>query len=172
MATGVGAQDAHLTETAVLLAVLLSMALIAAMWWVYFTGDEERGLAGLEASPPERMASDALWAYALAHLVMIAGLVLVAAGLHEVVHGPGHHLSARFAVTMAAGVTVYLVGEAMFRRRLGAGPVTLLLAGGAACLVTVPLGTSVSGLAQLAGLSALLIALLLARHRAEVPAPA
>ena len=171
VATGVGAQG-HLTEASVLVAAVLSLALIAAMWWVYFTGDDERALAALAAAPPERMPSDALWAYGLAHPVMIAGLVLVAAGLHEVVHAPGHHLSARYAVTMAAGVAVYLAGEAMFRRRLGGAPAALALAGGAACLVTVPLGTAASGLAQLAGLTLVLALVLLVRAAREGPAPA
>ena len=103
---------------------------------------------------------------------MVAGLVLVAAGLHEVVHHPGHHLTARFAVTMAAGVGVYLLGEAMFRHRLGVGPVGLLTITALACLATVPLGTAVSGLAQLAGLAAVLLVALLARSYLEGQAEA
>ena len=171
VATGVGAQD-HITDAAVLTAAILSLALIAAMWWVYFTGDDERALERLEASPPERMSSDALWAYGLAHPVMIAGLVMVAAGLHEVVHAPGHHLAARWAWTMAGGLAVYLAGEAMFRRRLGGGPVAPTLLAGAACLLTVPLGTAGSGLAQLAGLTALLVVWLVLRAAREGAEPA
>ena len=166
VATGVGAQD-HITDAAVLAAVLLSLALIAAMWWTYFTGDDEAALAALEEAPPDRMASDALWAYGLAHPVMIAGLVMLAAGLHEVVHAPGHHLDARWAWTMAGGLAVYLLGEAMFRRRLGGSPAAPAALAGAAMLVTVPLGTAWSGLAQLAGLAALLVLWLPVRARRE-----
>ena len=166
VATGAGAQG-HVTHASVLVAVLLSMALVAAMWWVYFGGDDQRGAEALAASSPERMASDALWAYALGHLVMIAGLVLVAAGLHEVVHRPLHQLSARYAVTMAAGGAVYLLGVVMFHRRLGLGAEALLAAGGLICLATVPLGTAVSGLAELGGLVAVLVGVVVVRARRE-----
>jgi hypothetical protein len=73
---------------------------------------------------------------------------------------------------MAGGLAVYLAGEAMFRRRLGGGAVAPALLTGAACLLTVPLGTAVSGLAQLAGLTALLVAWLALRAAREGGAPA
>ena len=73
---------------------------------------------------------------------------------------------------MAGGLAVYLAGEAMFRRRLGGGPVAPTLLAGAACLLTVPLGTAGSGLAQLAGLTALLVVWLVLRAAREGPAPA
>jgi hypothetical protein len=57
--------------------------------------------------------------------------------------------------------------EAMFRRRLAVGPVVVLGVGAPACLLTVPLGTAVSGLAQLAGLTIVLLVVLLVRVARE-----
>lgn len=60
----------------------------------------------------------------------------------------------------------------MFRRRLGGGAVAPALLTGAACLLTVPLGTTLSGLAQLAGVTALLVAWLALRAAREGGTPA
>src|SRR4051794_27404065 len=78
VATGAGAQG-RLRELAVLLAVLLSLVLLAGLWWVYFGGDDARGAEALAVAPPDRMTGDAFWAYSMLHFFHIVGLILVAA---------------------------------------------------------------------------------------------
>jgi len=161
IATGVSAQG-QLTHLDVLAAVLLSMFVITCLWWVYFgSGDDEAGLHALDEVPERRRTVVGMRAYSLSHLVHIAGLVLVAVGLHEVVRHPGHHLTWALAVTLSAGCALYLLGEVAFRRFLHLGAVTGHLTASAACLAGSVVGVIVSGAAQLMALGVVLLALLM-----------
>lgn len=111
IATGVSAQG-QLAHVDVLVAVLLSMLLISCLWWVYFgSGDDEAGQRALDAAPEGLRVVVGMRGYSLTHMVHIAGLVLVAVGLHAVVHHPGHHLRWAVALTLSAGCALYLVAE-------------------------------------------------------------
>jgi len=156
IAIGKGAEH-HLGEAKILAAVIASMVLISALWWAYFGGDEEEAAGALDSTPEDQQAYRALISYSLTHVLHVFGLVLIAAGLHDVMHDPGHHLDTRMAVTMAAGVTTYLVGEATFRGSLGLGGIVPLLGGALLALVVSPLGVKVSGLVELLALSAVCI---------------
>jgi low temperature requirement protein LtrA len=156
IAIGKGAEH-HLDDAEILIAVIASMVLISTLWWAYFGGDEEEAAGVLDATPTEQQAYRALISYSLTHLLHVFGLVLIAAGLHEVMHDPGHHLDTRIAVTMAAGVATYLVGEAAFRGSLGLGGTVPLLGGAALALLMSPLGVHVSGLVELLALAAVCI---------------
>src|SRR4030095_8131907 len=70
--------------------VTLGFALCAVIWWSYFDGDDVRGEEGLRHVPDgARRARVALFAYSYAHLGMIAGIVAVAAGLHDAIANLG-----------------------------------------------------------------------------------
>ena len=167
-AKGVGHR---ITETESLVAVVASMALISALWWAYFGGDDEEAAEVLHDTPADQQAYRALIGYSLTHLLHVFGLVLIAAGLHDVMHDPGHLLDARIAVTMAAGVATYLCGEALFRATLGIGSVVPLLAGMLVAVATAPLGTQVSGLAELIALGAVVAAVVALTRTGEVEPP-
>ena len=92
-----------------------------------------------------------------AHLVMIAGIVVAAAGVHGVVGGAGGHPSSSTAWQLGAGVAIYLLGEVTFRWLLHMGPVMVRLVAAALILASVALGQLVGGLAQLALVVALLV---------------
>ena len=151
VATGAGAQG-RLQQPLVVVAVLTSVALLAALWWLYFGGDDERALEALADVPEEGLASMVLRSYSLVHLVHVAGLVLVAAGLHEVVAEPDHPLSLRLTLTMAAGIATFLAAELMFLSSLHLPGRWPLAAGCVAALVVSPLGLA-SGLAEMAALA-------------------
>ena len=170
IATGVSAQG-ELVHPAVLLAVLAAMALISSLWWVYFAvGDDERGVRALEQAPPERMTRLALWSYSISVLVLIAGLVLVAAGLHEVVHAPSHTLAVVRAVTFAVGSALACLGLLVYLRPLGLGPGTDAVVAAGAALLTALAGILVSGMAQLVALVAVVVVLAVARSRRSAAA--
>lgn len=161
IATGVSAQG-QLTHLDVLAAVLLSMLVISCLWWVYFgSGDDEAGLRALDKVSEERRTVVGMRAYSLSHLVHIAGLVLVAVGLHEVVHHPGRRLTWAVALTLSAGCALYLLGEIAFRRFLHLGTVIGHLVASVACLVVAVVGVTVNGAVQLLALALVLLALLL-----------
>lgn len=53
VAVGAGARNRPL-DAAVVVTSVLGLALTAALWWIYFAGDEERAEASLRATPVER----------------------------------------------------------------------------------------------------------------------
>jgi low temperature requirement protein LtrA len=167
VAVGAGAQD-RLHSFPVVFAVLLSLALLSAVWWLYFGGDDERAAEALAELPDTEVPSVALRAYSLAHLLHVAGLVLVAVGLHAVVAEPGHGLSARNAVTTGAGLALFMIGEFCFLRTLRLTPGWWLVAGAAAALVVSPIGLA-NGLAEVALLAAVTIVVVRVR-RSDAPA--
>ncbi len=123
IAVGVSAQG-RITEAESLLAVLLSMVLISLLWWVHF-GDEHRStdaIVRIERDDPDRMVRVGLFAFSIAYLVLVTGVILVASGLHAVVHDPTHALGWRSAWTMAVGAAVYLVGNSLHLWLLGLSP--------------------------------------------------
>ena len=161
VALGSGAGETGLGRGA-LLAALLGLALAAGLWWSYFDRDDEQaGEALARLSGPAR-ARAALTGYSYAHVVMIGGIVLVAAGLGEVV---GHHEGERpgaAAWWLGAGLALYLAGDVWFRRTLGIGRGGVRALAAGLALGCVPLGLWAGGLWQLAALALLLALMLLA----------
>jgi len=96
--------------------------------------------------------------------------VLVAAGLHEALHDPTHHLTTVVAATFAAGVATTVLGVLLYVRLLGLDRGAALVAGALVALLTVPLGLALSALAQLAGLVVVVVGLAVARSRRAAPA--
>ncbi|MDQ2748182.1 MAG: low temperature requirement protein A [Actinomycetota bacterium] len=156
VATGVGAQG-RLREAAVLVAVLLAMAFVSALWWVYFGGDDEAGADALADSLVDGGVGLGAWAYAGAHVFHVAGLVLVAAGLEEIMVAPTHQLSVRIAMTMTAGCATFLAGQALYLRLLALPGGPPLLIGGGLALVAGGIGHLVNGLTELSVLVVLLV---------------
>jgi low temperature requirement protein LtrA len=166
VATGAGAQG-RLRTGAVLLAVMLSLVLLATLWWVYFGGDDQRGAQALAGASAQGMPDLAFWGYSMAHLVHVIGLVLVAAGLHEVVLTPTLHLHGRPAAALAAGTAVFLLAEAWFRRILAIGPWSALVLGAAACVILAALGSHLEAVVELELLGTVVLAVLVAQPRAQ-----
>jgi low temperature requirement protein LtrA len=162
VATGVGAEG-RLREFAVLAAVVLAMAFVSCLWWVYFDGDDAAGATALAQSLDGDNNSGA-WAFAGAHLVHVAGLVLVAAGLHEVIAHPTDELGVRIAVTMAAGCATFLAGQALYLRLLRLSGGVPLLIGAVLALIVSMLGRVASGVAELGVLVVILVGTLVMRR--------
>jgi low temperature requirement protein LtrA len=154
--------EGHLTEASFLLAILLAMALISLLWWVHFADDPAVEQVDEVVDRPEGMSPrTALLAFSLGYLILVAGLVLVAAGLHEAVREPGEVLDWRIAVTMSAGAAIYLAGNVWYLARLGIGGRRWLLVTAVLTLAVAPVGHLVSGSAQVASISVVLLVSLL-----------
>ncbi|MER7475488.1 low temperature requirement protein A [Micromonospora sp. NPDC000018] len=69
----------------VLVASVLSLVVVAMLWWVYFDVDATAGQRGVQRLHDGRRSRLALEAYTYSHLPMIAGVVLVALGLRKTV---------------------------------------------------------------------------------------
>ena len=164
---GVGAGDVPVRMPLVR-AVVLGLALAAALWWSYFDRDDIRGEHALARADPLDRARLALQGYWFAHLLMIAGIVVAAAGLEGVVMNVVRPAPSVTAWRLATGVAVYLAGEVLFRRvlRLGTVRTRLVVAGLAA--VTVLVGLNAGYVAQLTLLVLLLAGMLaLERHTTQ-----
>jgi low temperature requirement protein LtrA len=116
VAIGVGAS--HTLSLGIGTAAVLGVALTAAMWWIYF--DVVAIVAGRRLSEAEvgktqnEMARDS---YSYLHLVMVAGIVLVALGLKTTIGHTDQHLHAVPAFALLGGLAIYLLGHVAFRYR-------------------------------------------------------
>jgi low temperature requirement protein LtrA len=149
VAIGVGAS--HSLSLGIGTAAVLGVALTAAMWWVYFdivAIVSSRRLAEANVGKAQNeMARDS---YSYLHLVMVAGIVLVALGLKTTIGHFGGHLHAVPALALLGGLAIYLLGHVAFRYRHihSINRQRLLLA--IALLILVPVATEVPALVALA----------------------
>jgi low temperature requirement protein LtrA len=150
--------------------VVLGLALSGCLWWAYFGGDEERAERALSAAPPERRPRMALEAFGYWHMPILFGIVAIAATLKKATGHPFDALGSEQAIMLAVGVTVFLLGDAMFRRALAIGRAADRLGAALLAPATIPLGTEVSAFAQLVALVVLLVAALSAEERASAAA--
>ena len=116
VAIGVGA-DVGL-DAGVVAAAVLGIALAAALWWLYFdvvalvaARRLARAAVGREQNA---MARDS---YSYIHLVLVAGIVLVALGLKKTLGHVEDPLHTVPAFALLGGVALYLLGHVAFRYR-------------------------------------------------------
>jgi low temperature requirement protein LtrA len=173
VAVGIGAS--HIDISWQLLAVAaLGLTLSAELWWVYFGGDDAEAEGALRLmTPTRREFFDTNVAYYWAHLVMLLGIVCIAAGLERAIGHAFDDLSFARALELGGGTALYLAGHAFFRRALGLSLKPWRALGLGLALATIPLGTTTSALLQLAALVvSLWICLMLESAREPSPATA
>jgi low temperature requirement protein LtrA len=151
--------------------VLLGLALAATLWWAYFASDEEQAERALAtAEPVDRQLRLAIAAYFFAYLPMLLGIITFAAGVKESIGEAGHRLDVAAAVTLGAGVALYLGGDVAFRTALGIRPVAARAVAAVAALVTIVLGVWVAGAVQLVALVLVLLGMLAPEARRRLAA--
>jgi low temperature requirement protein LtrA len=171
VAIGIGAAGLPVDLPLVGVAVL-GLLLSACLWWAYFGGDDVRAEHALGAASRERRPALALRAFGYWHLLLLLGVIALAAGLKKVVAHPFDALHPEEAVALAGGVTLFLVGDVLFRRSLDIGRGYGRGVGAALALAAIPLGVAASALAQLVALVALVAGTLLAERVRGRTAPA
>jgi low temperature requirement protein LtrA len=164
VAIGVGASG-HLT-LGIASAAVLGVGLAAAMWWTYF--DIVAIVAGrrLVDAEPGRVQNDmARDSYSYMHLMMVAGIVLVALGLKKTIGHYGDHLAGVPAFALLGGLALYLLGHVVFRYRhiKSINRQRLLLA--VVLLILVPVATEIPALAAVAVANVLLWAMIVYETR-------
>ena len=164
VAIGVGASGA--LDLGIGTAAVLGIFLAAALWWTYFDvvalisarrlGEAEAGRAQNE------LARDS---YSYVHLLLVAGIVLMALGMKVTIGHTDEHLHDVPAFALLGGLAVYLLGLVAFRyrhvqtlnrSRLGLAIVLLFL---------VPVATSMAALITLAVAVVLIWGLIVVEHR-------
>jgi low temperature requirement protein LtrA len=144
--------------------VAIGVALAAALWWTYFDGDDERAERAMRRSSGADRARLAIQAYYYAHLVMIAGIIMAAAGVHEAV-GAVEQPEHASAWLISVGVAVYLLGAGVFRWLLHLGPAWQRFVAGALALGAMPVGEWSGSFAQLTLVVLVLVGMLVVEHR-------
>jgi low temperature requirement protein LtrA len=115
IAIGVGAGFA--LGAAELAAAAFGIAVISALWWLYFDVAAifaRRRLIKARGLERARLARDA---YSYLHLPMVAGIVLFAFGLETTLEHVGDPLAALPAVALCGGAALYLLGQVAFLYR-------------------------------------------------------
>ncbi len=115
VAIGVGAGE---LDFGVGVAAVLGVGLAAAMWWAYF--DIVAIVSGrrlIDAEPGRARNEMARDSYSYLHLLMVAGIVLVALGMKKTIAHVDGHLDAVIAFALLGGVALYLFGHVAFRYR-------------------------------------------------------
>jgi low temperature requirement protein LtrA len=158
VAIGVGIERVAL-DADVLVAATLGLVTAAALWWAYFdvvAPVGERRLRTAEGLEQIRLARDA---YSYIHLLMIAGIVLLALGIKKCLEHLDQPLDDPAAVALCAGVALYLLGNIAFRlRNLGTLNRQRSVAA-ALCLALIPLAVHADALIALAAVAGVLTAL-------------
>jgi low temperature requirement protein LtrA len=159
VAIGVGAEVG--LDAGVVAAAVLGVALTAAMWWVYFDVValvSARRLARASVGREQNaMARDS---YSYLHLPMVAGIVLVALGLKKTLGEVSEPLETVPACALLGGLGMYLLAHVAMRLRNVRTVNRQRLALGVALFALVPVAVQVPALACLAGVTALLSAMI------------
>ncbi len=151
VAIGIGAS--HLPLDLELAAVaVLGLLLSACLWWAYFSGDDAAAERALAREPLAERAWKSLLAFGVWHLPILLGIIAMAAGIKNAVAHPFDELHTAQALFLAGGVTLFMLGDAMFRRTLDIGTGAVRATAGIAALATIPLGLALSGEAQIGAL--------------------
>ena len=159
VALGIGATGLAVDGALVGVAVL-GLALTGCLWWAYFGGDDVKAEDALRDTPPDRRPWVALCAYGYAHLVLLSGVVALAAGIKKAIGHAFEHATPLAAWYLASGIALFLLGDVLFRATLGIGGNRYRLIAVPLSVATVPLGLDVAVVGQLGALVAVLVATL------------
>jgi low temperature requirement protein LtrA len=151
VAIGIGAAGLPV-DLALAAVAVLALLLAACLWWAYFGGDDTRAEHALAAVPEDRRGWVAVQAFGYWHLPMLLGIVILAAGLKDVVGHAFDPLDLAHALMLSGGAALFLAGDILFRRTLDLGPGRVRATAAALALATIPLGLWLSALLQLTAL--------------------
>lgn len=145
-----------------LAAAVVGVGLAVSLWWLYFDVVSYVATRSLVEAPEGRerntLARDA---YSYIHFPMVAGIVLVALGLHEVLAHPEDPLPIETAAALMGGTALYLFGHTAFSWRANRHIMVHRAVVGIALLAMVPLGAELDALPALGAVTALLVLMLI-----------
>ncbi len=144
IALGVGASELPV-DTAILVGALLGIGLSVCLWWLYFDMialEAEHVFAGLQGRERASMATDA---YSYLHFFIIAGIILSALGVETALaHIDDEVRFGWFGSShLLGGTALYLVGHALFWKRVGGTWKRWRLLTAALLLALIPAGAFV-----------------------------
>jgi low temperature requirement protein LtrA len=120
VAIGIGAAGLPL-DAGVVVAALLGITVVAAIWWSYFDWVVFVAQARLAEATGAARAALARDLYSYLHLPMVAGIVLFALGLKTTLADVDGSLRSIPAIGLCGGVALYLLAHVALRLRIGGG---------------------------------------------------
>jgi low temperature requirement protein LtrA len=156
VAVGIGAGGLPV-DLSLVASSVLGLLLSVCLWWAYFgSGDADRAEEALSAAPAAERQVLAVRAFGYYHLLILFGVIAIAAILRHAIGHPSEELSAEQALLLGGGAALFFIGDVLYRRTLGLGRGPWRLVAAVLALATVPLGTGASAAAQLGTLVAFL----------------
>ncbi|MDP9344787.1 MAG: low temperature requirement protein A [Actinomycetota bacterium] len=156
---GAGVRDEAL-GAGVVTAALLAATAIAAMWWAYFDVVAPVAERRMRAAAPEDRVALARDSYTFLHLPMVAGIVLLAAGIKQAIGHVGDPLETVPAIELCGGPALYLVAHILFRLRNVHSLNRQRIVAAVALVALIPVSTSASALTALTLVAAILTGLI------------
>jgi low temperature requirement protein LtrA len=138
VAIGVGAAGLGL-DIGLLAAATLGIVIACALWWAYFDWMAiyaERVFREAEGDERPSLARDA---FSYLHLLMVAGIILVALGVKKALEDVDEPLKTVPTIALFGGIALYLVGHVAFRLRLRSGLGRGRLTAAVVALALIPL---------------------------------
>jgi low temperature requirement protein LtrA len=160
VAIGVGAAELPISAP-IVVAALLGITLSICLWWLYFDVmaiAAEHALSALDGVPRVQMAT---LGYTYLHLPLIAGVVISALGVEEVLaHTDDPEPFGLFgACALLGGTALYLAGHALFWRAVGRTWKVWRLGGATLLVALIPVVASIPPIAALVVVVAICLAL-------------
>jgi low temperature requirement protein LtrA len=139
----------------------VGVALGAALWWIYFDVVALVAARRLARAPRGKERNElARDAYSYLHFPMVAGIILVALGLKKTLGDVGDPLDTVPAFALLGGVALYVLGHVAFRFRQIKTINRHRLLIGLGLFALLPLAVELPALATLAGITALIWAMI------------
>lgn len=174
VALGVGSQD---VTGGVITASVLGIVLAAGLWWLYFDVVAYVATRVLTTTDEGRARNTlARDAFSHLHFPLVAGIALVALGLHEALAHVDQPLRTEPAAALFGGAAIYLLGHVLFNRRAVGTIKSHRLATAVVLVALIPVGTAVDAVVAVALCAAVVAGLVLyenlhyAEHRREIRA--
>jgi len=169
VAIGIGAAGLEVTA-GLIVAVALTMVMLAGLWWCYFAGDsEKRAESTLNAAQAERRTRLCLGGYGHCYLLLLGGIIVLAAGLKTSVAQPWDTLAVPVALAVGGGMALYLAGDVLLRLVLRLGSNWSRCVAAVLAAASTVVGATESAVAQLAVLAAVVVLLVAAEHLGRQP---
>ncbi|KAA9367273.1 MULTISPECIES: low temperature requirement protein A [Ochrobactrum] len=113
LATGATLAKAESWNAAILSALLATFLGTLAMWWLYFgTSSEDATETITHADDPGRIGAY----FHYLHAILIAGIIATAVGNDLVLAHPHDPVKGTYALVLAAGPAIYLLGSAIYKK--------------------------------------------------------
>jgi low temperature requirement protein LtrA len=139
-----------------ILAGVLTLGVLLALWWSYFGGEDELAEKRLLDAEIGHRAVMALRAYGRAFYLLLAGIIVLAAGVKQAIGQPWRPGHPAEAIAIAGGVVIYLIGDSALRATLRLGPWLPRCLAAILVAATVGVGLAVSMIGQLVSIAVVL----------------